>query len=532
MYPCKPWQSSTRLALAALAALAGCSASPVQRAEVWAAQIEHRPPAPVPVYGDADHALYCLGDRLRELKAQPLLIGYSAVADTTGKTGVDLVALLRSELSKVVARGNNLAITAMGFGPSAKPELPSIEERDLLRDPARAARLVRPDWLITGGTVSVTSAFIGLQKSGGLSARDLDLSGSGTTTVDLVSLSFGVKWAESGIDMPMQTADVRVSYQLLSASNEVGVFAQAKADGRKLAAGLRFGRTVAVAQVAEDAIRAGISGVVIQILASRYGVDMSTCPAQTLTPDALLPKAQRLPAPNELPAIWKAMSVTERISWFQGRLATYGYAPGGIDGKLGPRMREALGRAAQDHHLPPSGQGSEALFYVLATRSLAHGHDPRQPLPALAQVPPRIHVTLQQPNAAYAVGVYLRATVVAPQAGYMNCWLVAPEGAWPLYPILAGRGQFVAANTPVLLPDTNATGPHPRVRVTSPGAHELWCGLARSKLTDRLPADLRPGGQPKDPVSTAALRQAFAKAAGSDWLAEGSAPFEVVAARQ
>ena len=529
---CSPYWLLTFITLLIVAILAGCAAKPVEQAKLNAAVQEHRPESPQPAFSDMDHALSCLGDRLREQTIQPLLIGYSAVADTTGKTGVDFAALMRSALSKVAARGNNISITAMAMGTTGKLEVPSVEERVINRDmQGNPGMLARPDWIISGGSVSVTSAFLSLQKSAGLSARDLDLAASSTSTVDLVSLSFGVKWAESGVDLPIPTVDIRVSYQMLSNASEAGVFAQARLDKRPLAAGLRFGHTVAVSQIPEDAIRAGMSTAVIQILSSRYAVGMVTCPSSDLTPDANLPKAERLPSPQELPKLWAAMSATERITWMQGRLAAAGYAPGEADGKLGPRTRDALVRAAQDLRLPPTGQITDALYYQMATRELAMGRDPRKPVSAqgsIAAAPARIHVQVQQPNAAYIVGVLLRASVVAPQAGFMNCWLVTPDGPMSLFPILAARSNFTTANSPVLLPDNNIVGPHPIVRLTLPGAHELWCGQARINITQRLPAELRPGNLGHGFSSTSALRQAFAKAAGNDWLAEGSALFKVV----
>ena len=84
---------------ALLALLAGCSTpAPVNPSKIAQAVVEQRPPPPQPVFGDMDHALACLGDRLREQKVQPLLIGYSAVTDTTGKLGVDLPSILRSSM--------------------------------------------------------------------------------------------------------------------------------------------------------------------------------------------------------------------------------------------------------------------------------------------------------------------------------------------------------------------------------------------------------------------------------------------------
>lgn len=522
------------VAVAALAAalLAGCGSmpKPLSGPRVDRTTLEYKPPPePMPVYSDMDHTLACVGDQLRQQDIQPLLIGYSTVADTSGKTGVDFAALTRSAFSKVVVRSPNLAITAMGYGPTPRPEVPSVEERMLLRDPARAAAMVPADWLFTGGSTSVSSAFLSLQNSAYLSGRDVDLGLAGTRTVDLVSMSFGLKYAQSGIDLPMRTVDVRVQYQLLSSAKEAGVFATGSIDGKRMGAGLRLGRTVAVAQVPEDAIRTGIEWAVASVLADRFNIDLGACPQRKLVPDSQLPKAERLITANALPGLWRGMAPAERLQWLHARLQARGYDTGPATTGAVPtqRQRAALARAAQDAGLPPNGEPSEALFYVLAQRDLAYGRDPRKPPVAEPLARQRIHVALNQPNAPYQAGVFLRASVVAPQAGYMHCWLLGPGGAVSLLPLLPSRNNFVTAASPVLLPDNNPSGPHPRLRLTTPGPHQLWCGLARERVADRLPAELRAGGDGRNTTADT-LREAFAKAAGTQLMAEGSASFQVV----
>lgn len=515
---------------AALLAACGSAPKPMSQSRIERSTIEFKPaPEPMPIYSDMDHVLACVGDQMRLQNMQPLLIGYSAVADTSGKTGVDFAALTRSAFSKVVVRTPNLAISALGYGPTSMPEVPSVEERMLLRDPTRAAALVQADWLFTGGSTSTSSAFLSLQNSAGLSGRDVDLGAAATRSVDLVSMSFGLKYAQSGIDLPMRTVDVRVQYQLLSNAKEAGVFATGSIDGRRLGAGIRLGRTVAVAQVPEDAIRTGIEWAVASVLADRFNIDLATCPQRKLVPDSQLPKNERLLTANALPGLWRGMSPADRLQWLHTRLQARGYDTGPAASGATPtqRQRSAFARAAQDAGLPPNGEPSEALFYVLAHRDLAYGRDPRKPPVPEPLAQQRIHVALNQPNAPYQAGVFLRASVVAPQAGHMHCWLVGPGGAVSLLPLLPGRSNFVTAASPVLLPDNNPSGPHPRLRLTTPGQHQLWCGLARQPVNDRLPAELRAGGAARN-ATAATLRQAFAQAAGPQLMAEGAASFQVL----
>lgn len=518
---------ATAVFAAATAMLAACSTlKPIPQPRVERAQIENQPAAPAIVIYPMDSVLRCVGDKLRDARIQPIVMGH-AVADSSGKVNANLSLMTRRSLSVVASRGSGVSVTDMGFGASARPELPGVEEKLMLMDPSRASRMIKPDLLIAGGTKGVTQAFLSLQKTAGLSARDVDAGHAGTVGVDLATLSFAFKDYQSGIDAPAPTIEIRASYQNLSRADEFGVFATGSLNGKTHSAGLRFGRTVAINQIAEDALQTAVDKGVVDLLAQRYSLDLSDCPAHPAEVNLQRPPNERLPAVNDLPELYRKLEPVERVRWFQAVLEARGYAPGVQDGKLGPRTREALSRAAADVGLPRVGQPTQALYYSLATQMLARGHDPRQAPPATTAQ--RIHVQLQQPNAAYWTGTLLRSTVMVPQAGHLHCWLLPPDGgALSLFPILAGRPNFATANAPVVLPDANASGAHPRVRLTQAGSHELWCGQARRDLGDRLPPPLRPGATGQGFDSSAALRAAFLQAAGVEFIAEGSVRFGVV----
>lgn len=507
-------------ALALSIGLAGCSVSPIAPGDVHQSIAEMRPAEPMTVYTELDLGLTCLGDKLREMSLQPQLISYAGIADTTGKTGIDIMALVRAAFAKVTSRAPGLAVTSEGFGASRS------EETLYLRQPARLQHLRQPDFRLTGGTVSLANAFKTIQNAASVSATAFDLSRSGTASVDLLSLSFGLKYADSGEDLPLRTFDVRVSYQVLSNATEVGLLASARMDGRPLRAGTRFGRTTATQQIPEDAVRFGVEWVVMQALAALYSVDLSTCPTHRPTPDADLPKPGERPRATlaALNGMYADMTDRDRVEWFQRALTVLGHAPGPVDGQLGPRTRAALQRAAQDHQLPPHAEPTPTLFFAIAARQAGQGRDPRRPDSWPASTP-RVAVQLDQPVLGYEVEGQLRATVVVPVAGHLNCWLASAEGTVSLLPVIEGRGNFVRAQQPVQLPDANRGWPHPRVRLTSPGRHDLWCGLSRKPLEARLPAPLRPGSD--NTLSLSELRQAYLKVAGDELAAEGGTQFVV-----
>lgn len=518
-------------ALSALGLLGACQTKPLSPEKITQQVVVQRPPAPEAVVSDMEHCLAWLGDQLREQPIAAQLAGYSAVADTSGKTGVDFALVMRSALLKVVSRGSALSITSMGFGPA------NVENQELGRSLVHLQRLVRADWLITGGTTSVTNAFIAIQTSGGMTSRALDLARAGTAQVDLASLSFALKWAESGIDMPLRSIDVRVSYQATSNATEVGLFAQASINGKKLNSGLRASRTATHNQVTEDAIRFAIEWAVANLLATRFSVDLAACPLGALTPENKLPKAENrlaLPSLPELAKFSAGLSAEERIRWYQATLAARGYAPGPVDGKPGTRTREATARAQQDLGLPPTGVATDALFFALARRELAEGRDPRKPrepaAAATAAPTARIAVQLSPAEAQLVAGTAMRGTAVPPQAGYLHCWLSTPEATMPLYPLAPNRAAFVTARNAVALPGNQAYEGGQQVRLSKAGLHEVWCGQSRKSVVERLPAELRAGGD--KPMPAAAIREAFASAAAADWLAEGAASFNVVAAAQ
>jgi peptidoglycan hydrolase-like protein with peptidoglycan-binding domain len=57
----------------------------------------------------------------------------------------------------------------------------------------------------------------------------------------------------------------------------------------------------------------------------------------------------------------------------QAQLASLGYDPQGVDGKIGPNTRAAIQRYQQDNNLPATGQIDDALLVSLGLASAPDG---------------------------------------------------------------------------------------------------------------------------------------------------------------
>ena len=229
---------------------------------------------------------------------------------------------------------------------------------------------------------------------------------------------------------------------------------------------------------------------------------------------------------STLSELYEQMSDKERVRWFQERLGALNYQPGPVDGIVGLQTKTAIARASQDFGLMPVGEPNEALYIAIARKELQRGHDPRKPSVQVAPLDARVQVRLNRPSGRYDVESALRASVVVPQAGFMGCWLVAPDAVVPVYPLRAGRGNFATARSAVSVPgNAQRDEDSPSVTLTSPGRHTLWCGLARADVFKRMPITYQSLYQGVGDVTN--LRKAFLELAGANLIAEGGAEFEV-----
>jgi peptidoglycan hydrolase-like protein with peptidoglycan-binding domain len=74
------------------------------------------------------------------------------------------------------------------------------------------------------------------------------------------------------------------------------------------------------------------------------------------------------PASPPGPAETRQDDAATRIRRAQERLQALGFAPGPIDGVLGPRMRAALRQFQRTHRLPTTGELDEATWRALGGR--------------------------------------------------------------------------------------------------------------------------------------------------------------------
>jgi peptidoglycan hydrolase-like protein with peptidoglycan-binding domain len=109
----------------------------------------------------------------------------------------------------------------------------------------------------------------------------------------------------------------------------------------------------------------------------RHSVDKSCSCNGSQTSDAGLARAQALartwqPKPENVPqrsqpAVLQDDAPT-RIRRAQDRLTALGFAPGPVDGVLGPRMRTALQQFQRRHRLPVTGALDAAMWRALEGR--------------------------------------------------------------------------------------------------------------------------------------------------------------------
>jgi hypothetical protein len=171
------------------------------------------------------------------------------------------------------------------------------------------------------------------------------------------------------------------------------------------------------------------------------------------------------------------------------------------------------------------------LFVALAQYRVAAGEDIRQLAQPRGAAIESVKIALSEPVGPYFTGQRFRAQVVAPQAGWMTCFYSSPDdGTISLYPLIPGRPTFVSARTPLQLPSANEAGAYPVVRLSEAGEHALYCAQTRVDISAKLPAPLRPGADGRQ-TTLASAQTAVRQAAGSDWIADGVAAFNVVQRR-
>lgn len=521
-----------RLTLSAttVALLSACASTPFSSSQTNGVVLnptEQR--VPLRNWTGTDALLACVGDRMRESRVVPLLVGYG-VADTSGKTGVDQAMITRSALNKIARRGSGLRTTSMGVAPTESKgglALTAEEKARAFKGPS-APSLTDPDWIIEGGVSSVVAGTIFEQKSGGLSARDVQAGVSRSRSADTVHVSYFIKRHAGGVDIPGAHVDLKVVYQQGSASTELGGYVAYRQNDQRHGGGIRLGNSNGFTESPEDALRVAVESALAMLFADQFGIDLSTCPAQPAPADSREARANQAPAVNQSAAYFEAMEPRDRIRFAQSALTARHYDPGPVDGAMGQQTRAAIARFERDAGMPPSGgRITIALLVALAQERAVDGEDLRNP-PAGKATPDAVHITLNVPYGNYVVGQRLRAQVVPPMAGHLLCYLNSPdEGLVNLYPLVSGRAAYVGARTAVQLPSATEGRGHPAVTISAPGKHALYCAQTRVDVSAALPPSMRPSGDARG-LTLADLQAAIRRAAGSAWIADGVSVFQAV----
>lgn len=511
--------------------LTGCATSPYTGSQVARIQMDapaNRPPQST--WTPTEAMLECVGDRMREARILPVTVAW-VLADTSGRTNVDQGMVMRSALAKVARRGSGLQTTSMGVGPSTPGAIATAEEKVRAQSIERTRALIMPDWVIEGGVSSAPTGIRARQTSAGVDVRDASISASASRSLEEVRLSYSIKRFHDGVDIPGANVDLKVVFQQSSASTDLGAYIGVRIDGRKTGAGLRFGRSSSESEAAEDQIRVGVETAVAMLLADQFGIDLASCPSQSPPlPDSVaapaLTNANREGSPlNAFFAKYDALTERERVRWVQEELTAQNYAPGPVDGVFGPKTRQAVQRFEQDARLPPS-DGSIRPQVLLA---LVRANESR-PKDAAFSASGGVKIVPSSPVAAYKVGYRLRAQVVVPQGGWLNCFYIGPSGpVEAVFPILPGRGTYVSARAPLQLPSTveQGTARHPMIVLSEPGLHHLYCALSRVDIAGRRPGEILVGGNGAN-LTMDTLKDELRRIAGADWLTDGFAQVRVV----
>lgn len=509
--------------------LGGCAVKPFGSEQLERDAISYHPGvSPKPNWSAIDPTMACLGDRLRQSRIQPVAFGFSA-EDTSGKTGVSINLLGLSALNRVAAKAGNLTVALVANVPRPSPAYPGWVDGAILTREERWKAVLKPKWIIIGGVSSSQSAYRLEQNSVGISVRDGDIGASQTRYADIVNLSFAlVRYG----DMSSRGAqiDLRVNYQTMRRGVDGGLYVAGSLNGKSRSMGLRLGREVSISQNPEDAVRTGIDYAVTVLLAEHFGVDLTTCPALQQGSGDEVAEDGRIQF-EKLPSLYQRMGKPQRVRWVQASLAAIGYQGGEAGGRYRDKTKTMILRYERDTGMPRDGRVTQRLFLHLAAARLARGEDVRV-LPAPADKVPAVAITLSSPNAPYRLGHALRAQVLPPLAGHLQCYLQGPKAIIRIYPVRRDQQGFVTARAPTHVPDPNRTGAHPEARLTAVGLHKMWCALTSRDVRDALPRQLRVGTNPIPPDSLEQVKASVRKAAGRLWITEGGTWFRVKEAQK
>jgi hypothetical protein len=485
-----------------LALLGGCANTPIPDSALdrdLSAKPAARPPRPNNTFTDS--VLACVGNKLRDGRIAPIIIGYQA-QDKSGKVGLDIGTLTRDSLAKIVNRGAAVRVTST---PQSEFSLQHLDfaHRVLLQKQVGIQLL--PDLVIDIAVSSVVANGKTYQNSGGISAQQLDAIFSKSNSVEEIRLSFHLRNYSDGTDVPGGNIAMKMVHQSYGYSAELGVFLQTKIKSKNLATGLRFAKGEEFIEAPEDAVRAGVEVGVTFLIAERYNLNLDNCGESFTIADQ-----------RNYSEMYDKFSQQERVQWIQKQLAELGYDPGKINGKNGQKSNGAIQQFERDNKLTPSNGVVNIHLFLALAKSKFNNQD-------------GIKFILSEQFEPYEINDPFQAHIVVPRAGWLTCYYQAP-GRWPvsIFPFYQGRPNYVTANSPLpLLSDIGAKPGHLTLILSEKGEHGLFCIETEGDIATRLPLPLQPGEEAKG-FTLSLIRDKLRTLAGADRIADGATKFNVV----
>ena len=220
-----------------------------------------------------DDALRCIGaNMIIQDKQRRITYGYS-IAGAYSMTGVDLSMLMRMSLSRIAAASKGaIQISTMGMGPSDDAERGASNELSMRQlRPDTLASVVLPDWVISGGVVSITSDAgnqeRGLQASGLRFNLDFGKSSS-TTTVDL---ALWIQDFRTAVDHS-EPVTVRITFHNTQRHAEIGF-----RWGHDQVIGLSWAASRDASDAFTDALQRALQWGVATLLAAHFELAPRVC---------------------------------------------------------------------------------------------------------------------------------------------------------------------------------------------------------------------------------------------------------------
>jgi len=504
-----------RLAALALALLAGCAVTPRDHVGFYeGVTVENRPVLqPVRSISSFSDSLGCMDRMLRDHNRGTTLVTSKIIPDASGKIFVATKEMVVTALSQMSRTSN--AFRYVDYEVDVIKQ-DTVQNLTTLLLNAGQMRLQRPALYVSGALSYMDQNVLMERKSIGVASTKVELGYS----KDLIGTAFG-------LELHLGDFNTRTLIPGIDSANELVLANAARGidlGGRINKTGVQFNLGQEVSQGVGPAVRTLVELGLIELVGKWSRVPYWQC----LLLDQAHPEFQR-----QLRDWWNEMSPEDRVRLFQTALKSSGYYSGPADARPSPALREAVLRFQADLGGVPSGNLNFETYerlvkdYVVfdgAGHFIRIGWGPRDkataaakggvavpppppatlapregkpPLDAPAGRPVAVRVSLNRPDAEFAVGESLVITVSTDRMAYLYCWYQdAQRKVSQIYPNPLQRLQPLQGNQFVQIPDPVNPSSF-TIEFDRPGQEAVLCAATDKDLRDRLPPELRgPALQP------------------------------------